>query len=57
MYFIIYSLIQTIFLGNQPCARDTGVKLDGCCLCPSGGKWVADVVGVGCMRGKHRLLE
>lgn len=57
MYFIIYSLIQTIFLGNQPCARDTGVKLDGCCLCPSGGKRVADVVGVGCMRGKHRLLE
>ena len=37
IYSIIHSLMQTIFIGNQSCARDTGVKPDGCCLCLSGG--------------------
>lgn len=37
IYSIIHALMQTIFIGNQSCARDTGVKPDGCCLCLSGG--------------------
>lgn len=29
IYLIIHSLMQTRFTGNQPGARDTGVKTDG----------------------------